>query len=55
MKFYCDYCGVYLLNSSPKCRREHYAGRKHKQNMAEFYRSIIVQMAEEIRARHDGN
>jgi len=43
-KFYCEYCGIFLKNSSPQTRREHFDGKKHKQRMIEHYRQIRVQM-----------
>lgn len=39
-KFYCEYCGIFLKNSSPQTRREHFDGKKHKQRMIEHYRQI---------------
>lgn len=51
-KFYCEYCGIFLKNSSPQTRREHFDGKKHKQRMIEHYRQIRVQMEEEIKARN---
>jgi hypothetical protein len=36
-KYFCEYCGIYLTNSSPRTRREHSHGRKHIANKIEFY------------------
>ena len=43
-KFYCEYCGIYLTQSSPTTRRQHASGKKHKQNKNDYYRTIMVQM-----------
>lgn len=51
-KFYCEYCGIFLKNSSPQTRREHADGKKHKQRMIEHFRQIRVQMEEDIKARN---
>ena len=47
-KFFCDYCGLYLKNSSPYTKRQHADGKKHKQNKTEYYRSIASQLLEEM-------
>jgi len=36
-KFYCEYCGLYLINSSPTSRKEHAKGKKHKENKIAYY------------------
>ena len=51
VKYYCDYCGLFLKNSSPACRTQHDEGWKHKRRISEYYRSIIFQMAEQIRTQ----
>ena len=50
-KFYCEYCGIYLTHSSPSGRRQHAAGKRHKQYKVDYYRNIKIMMEDEIRAR----
>ena len=36
-KFYCDYCDTYLTHDSPSVRKTHCSGRKHKENVKDYY------------------
>lgn len=47
-KVYCEYCGIYLTKSSPKGRKEHNRGRKHKINKIEYYSHFIVEYQENL-------
>lgn len=40
-KFYCEYCDVYLKNSSRVTRNEHNKGRRHVSNKVQYYKKII--------------
>jgi len=43
-KYFCEYCGIYLIHSSPKGRRQHNGGRKHKQNKIEYYQQFLQEI-----------
>jgi hypothetical protein len=52
-KFFCDYCGIYLNNSSPHGRTQHADGKKHKENKVEYYRGIMAQVLAELMVKHN--
>jgi hypothetical protein len=37
MKFLCDYCDVYLTHDSEQGRRQHCKGKKHQENVRQYY------------------
>jgi hypothetical protein len=42
-KYFCEYCGIYLTNSSPRTRKEHSRGRKHVNNKIEYYSQFLYE------------
>uniref|UniRef100_A0A0N4ZID1 Matrin-type domain-containing protein n=1 Tax=Parastrongyloides trichosuri TaxID=131310 RepID=A0A0N4ZID1_PARTI len=40
-KYYCDYCDAYLTHDSPSVRKTHNGGRKHKENVKNFYQKFL--------------
>ena len=46
-KFYCEYCGIYLTNSSPATRKEHDQGRKHVQSRIDYFAQILIEAHQE--------
>jgi U1 small nuclear ribonucleoprotein C len=40
-KYFCEYCGIYLIHSGPWGRRQHNTGKKHIQNKIDYYNQII--------------
>ncbi|KAM4859078.1 U1 small nuclear ribonucleoprotein C-like [Thomomys bottae] len=40
-KFYCDYCDTYLTHDSPSVRKTHCSGRKHKENVKDYYQKWL--------------
>ena len=42
-KFYCEYCGIYLANSSPTTRKEHDLGRKHIQSRIDYFSQLLIE------------
>ena len=47
-KYYCEYCGCFLNQSSPRGRREHSKGMKHIQNKINFYTELLITSQREI-------
>ncbi|CAD7673188.1 unnamed protein product [Nyctereutes procyonoides] len=47
-KFYCDYCGTYLTHDSPSVRKTHCSGRKHKENVKDYYQKWIEEQAQSL-------
>lgn len=41
VRYFCDYCDVYMLHSSVLGRRQHNVGRKHINNKIEYYQGLI--------------
>eukprot|EP00300_Choanocystis_sp_HF-7_P013396 c18281_g1_i8.p1 GENE.c18281_g1_i8~~c18281_g1_i8.p1 ORF type:complete len:121 (-),score=15.01 c18281_g1_i8:40-372(-) len=39
--YVCEYCGVTLNNTSVKSRREHDAGKNHKQAVREYWAQFV--------------
>ncbi|CAJ0959101.1 unnamed protein product, partial [Mesorhabditis belari] len=48
MKFYCDYCDTFLTHDSPSVRKTHNQGRKHKENVREFYQKWMEAEAQKL-------
>lgn len=46
-KFFCEYCGVYLSQSSPKGRKQHLTGRKHVINKVDYYTKLLLEAQRE--------
>lgn len=42
-KYFCEYCGIYLIHSGPWGRRQHNTGKKHIQNKIDYYNQIILE------------
>ncbi len=42
-KYFCEYCGIYLTNSSPRSRKQHAHGRKHINNKIEYYSQFLYE------------
>ncbi|XP_012890363.1 PREDICTED: U1 small nuclear ribonucleoprotein C-like [Dipodomys ordii] len=47
-KFYCDYCETYLTHDSPSVRKTHYSGRKHKENIKDYYQKWMEEQAQSL-------
>ena len=46
-KFFCEYCGVYLSQSSPKGRKQHLTGKKHMINKIDYYTKLLLEAKKE--------
>uniref|UniRef100_A0A5F9C724 U1 small nuclear ribonucleoprotein C n=1 Tax=Oryctolagus cuniculus TaxID=9986 RepID=A0A5F9C724_RABIT len=44
-EFYCDYCDMYLTHDSPSGRKTHCSGRKHKENVKDYYQKWMEEQA----------
>ena len=40
-RFYCDYCDVYLTHDSFSGRKQHMIGRKHQDNVRQYYMQFL--------------
>ncbi|XP_068932060.1 U1 small nuclear ribonucleoprotein C-like [Petaurus breviceps papuanus] len=47
-KFYCDYCDTYLTHDSPSVRKTHCSGRKHKENVRDYYQKWMEEQAQSL-------
>ncbi|XP_016413476.1 U1 small nuclear ribonucleoprotein C-like [Sinocyclocheilus rhinocerous] len=47
-KFYCDYCDTYLTHDSPSVRKTHCSGRKHKENVKDYYQKWMEEQAQNL-------
>ncbi|OAF67820.1 hypothetical protein A3Q56_04456 [Intoshia linei] len=58
-KYYCDYCSTHLTHDSRSVRRTHNTGRKHCDNVREYYRrwfdSRIQEMIDRTTAVYESN
>lgn len=43
-KYYCEYCDVFLKNSSRVTRFEHNNGRTHLANKIAYYQKVIAEI-----------
>jgi U1 small nuclear ribonucleoprotein C len=43
MKYFCDYCDVYLTHDTLNARRSHNQGWKHKANVRAYYSQFLEQ------------
>jgi hypothetical protein len=41
-KYYCEYCNIYLTQSSPHSRKQHVTGRRHIQNKIDYYTEFLI-------------
>lgn len=41
-KYYCDYCDVFLTHDSQAGRKQHNHGRRHQENVRQFYASFLA-------------
>ncbi|CAD7670865.1 unnamed protein product [Nyctereutes procyonoides] len=48
MPFYCDYCNTYLTHDSPSVRKTHCSGRKHKENVKDYYQKWMEEQAQNL-------
>uniref|UniRef100_A0A8C3V402 Small nuclear ribonucleoprotein polypeptide C n=1 Tax=Catharus ustulatus TaxID=91951 RepID=A0A8C3V402_CATUS len=46
--FYCDYCDTYLTHDSPSVRKTHCSGRKHKENVKDYYQKWMEEQAQSL-------
>ncbi len=42
MKYYCDYCDVYLTHDSQSGRKQHNKGRKHQENVRQYFSQFLA-------------
>ncbi|KAL1778404.1 U1 small nuclear ribonucleoprotein C [Sigmodon hispidus] len=47
-KFYCDYSDTYLPHDSPSVRKTHCSGRKHKENVKDYYQKWMEKQAQSL-------
>jgi len=47
-KYYCDYCDTYLTHDSPSVRKTHCQGRKHKENVRDYYQKWMEEQAQKL-------
>uniref|UniRef100_A0A2K6LMY2 U1 small nuclear ribonucleoprotein C n=1 Tax=Rhinopithecus bieti TaxID=61621 RepID=A0A2K6LMY2_RHIBE len=47
-KSYCDYCNTYLTHDSPSVRKTHCSGRKHKENVKDYYQKWMEEQAQSL-------
>ncbi|XP_059123666.1 U1 small nuclear ribonucleoprotein C-like [Peromyscus eremicus] len=47
-KFYCDYCATYLTHDSPSVRKRHCSGRKHIENVKDYYQKWMEEQAQSL-------
>ena len=47
-KYYCDYCDTYLTHDSPSVRKTHCSGRKHKDNVRDYYQTWMEEQAQKL-------
>uniref|UniRef100_A0A8C0AQ22 Small nuclear ribonucleoprotein polypeptide C n=1 Tax=Buteo japonicus TaxID=224669 RepID=A0A8C0AQ22_9AVES len=48
LRFYCDYCDTYLTHDSPSVRKTHCSGRKHKENVKDYYQKWMEEQAQSL-------
>ncbi|KAK7807567.1 hypothetical protein U0070_012465 [Myodes glareolus] len=47
-KFYGDDCDRYLTHDSPSVRKTHCSGRKHKENVKDYYQKWMEEQAQSL-------
>mmetsp|Transcript_7076 Transcript_7076/g.10801 ORF Transcript_7076/g.10801 Transcript_7076/m.10801 type:complete len:117 (+) Transcript_7076:133-483(+) len=40
-RFYCDYCDIYLTHDSQAGRKQHMHGRRHQENVRQYYSQFL--------------
>mmetsp|Transcript_31368 Transcript_31368/g.55149 ORF Transcript_31368/g.55149 Transcript_31368/m.55149 type:complete len:156 (+) Transcript_31368:88-555(+) len=40
-RFYCDYCDIYLTHDSQAGRKQHMHGRRHQENVRQYYTQFL--------------
>ena len=40
VKYYCEYCDIYLTRNNEKSRLQHRKGKKHMENVTRYYQKI---------------
>lgn len=53
-RFYCDYCDIYLNFDSYHGRKQHQRGRKHQDNVRQYYMQFLQRSGIFNRARSRG-
>ena len=51
-KYYCDYCDTYLTHDSPSVRKTHCQGKKHKENVRDYYQKWMEERAQKLVCIH---
>ncbi|KAL1917740.1 uncharacterized protein VTP21DRAFT_3574 [Calcarisporiella thermophila] len=47
-KYYCDYCDIFLTHDSPSVRKSHNHGKKHLENVRNYYAELGQEETQEI-------
>mmetsp|Transcript_38107 Transcript_38107/g.61438 ORF Transcript_38107/g.61438 Transcript_38107/m.61438 type:complete len:184 (-) Transcript_38107:311-862(-) len=47
-RYYCDYCDAFLTHDSPSVRKQHNSGRKHRDNVREYYGQFVSKQAQSV-------
>ena len=47
-KYFCEYCGIYLTQSSPYGRKQHVKGKKHISNKIEYFSQFLLTFQRQI-------
>jgi U1 small nuclear ribonucleoprotein C len=48
MRYYCDYCDVFLTHDSRSVRKVHNTGRRHKEMVRLYYQKWMEQQAQKL-------
>lgn len=48
MRYYCDYCDMYLPHGSSTSRRQHNYGWKHRDNYKAFYKNLFIAQSRKL-------
>ncbi|ELU16372.1 hypothetical protein CAPTEDRAFT_227784 [Capitella teleta] len=47
-KYFCDYCDTFLTHDSPSVRKTHCNGRKHKDNVRDYYQKWLEDQVQKL-------
>ena len=47
-KYYCDYCDTYLKHVTQTERKKHFQGKRHTENVREYYRNFMAEQAQKL-------
>mmetsp|Transcript_22031 Transcript_22031/g.52897 ORF Transcript_22031/g.52897 Transcript_22031/m.52897 type:complete len:121 (+) Transcript_22031:72-434(+) len=47
-RYYCDYCDAFLTHDSPSVRKQHNSGRKHRDNVKDYFAQFVSKQAQSI-------